>query len=527
MLPGKKYAPEDFVAILRRRAWLVAVPFVLVSVGTLAGSQYLPDRYRSETLILVVPQRVPESYVKATVTTRIEDRLQSISQQILSRTRLERIIQDFNLYAEERQTGIMEDVVERMRKDIDVKVVKGDAFNISFSSDNARTAMQVTERLATLFIDENLKDRELLAVGTNQFLEAQLEEARLKLVEQEKKLEVYRRQFSGQLPSQLQPNMQALQNTQMQIQSVLDSLNRDRDRKLVLEQLLSDREPVIEPPAQPAAAGTAAPMTGTAAQQLDQARRALAALGLRLKPDHPDIRRLQRTIADLEARVALEVENAPADAAAAPIVADPREAARLARFRELSLELESVTRQIALKEGEERRLRDAAAAYQARIDAVPSRESELAELTRDYETMQKVYQDLLAKKQDSQVAANLERRQIGEQFKVLDVARLPEKPFSPNRLLINAGGVGAGLALGLGLVFLFEYRDRSFRSQGDVAAVLGLPVMATVPQMSTADERRRRRRRRVLAWSSAAAIACTAIAASAWLFRNALLGWWR
>ena len=168
-----------------------------MAAATAVVSRKLPDLYRSDTLILVVPQRVPESYVKSTVTSRIEDRLQSISQQILSRTRLERIIQDFNLYAEERQTGIMEDIVEQMRADIKVDVVKGDAFRVSYIGRDPRTVMKVTERLASLFIEENLRDREVLAEGTNQFLEAQLEDARRRLVEHEKKLEVYRRQSRG------------------------------------------------------------------------------------------------------------------------------------------------------------------------------------------------------------------------------------------------------------------------------------------------------------------------------------------
>src|SRR5688572_26949285 len=165
MLPGKKYTPEDILAILRKRVWWVLVPFAVFGAGAAIYSRVLPDLYRSETLILVVPQRVPESYVRSTVTTRIEDRLQSISQQILSRTRLERIIQDFNLYAEERRTGIMEDIVEEMRKDINVQIVKGDAFRVAFVADEARTAMRVTERLASLFIEENLRDREVLAEG--------------------------------------------------------------------------------------------------------------------------------------------------------------------------------------------------------------------------------------------------------------------------------------------------------------------------------------------------------------------------
>src|SRR5262245_53506822 len=214
MIPGKKYTPEDILQMAWRHKWLIAIPAIVIGFGAAGVSRYLPNQYRSETLILVVPQRVPESYVRSTVTTRIEDRLQSIAQQILSRTRLERIIQDFNLYAKERRTGIMEDVVEGMRKDIVVQVVKGDAFRVTYSGADPRTVMRVTERLASLFIEENLRDREVLAEGTNQFLEAQLDDARRRLIEQEKKLEAYRKRFSGELPSQLDSNLQAIQNQQ-------------------------------------------------------------------------------------------------------------------------------------------------------------------------------------------------------------------------------------------------------------------------------------------------------------------------
>src|SRR5499426_9752 len=185
MLPGKTYNPEDLVRIIKDRIWVLLVPFAIISAATALVVHTLPDRYRSETVILVVPQRVPEEYVRSTVTTRIEDRLQSLVQQILSRTRLERIVRDFDLYAKERKTGIMEDVIERMRRDIGVEVLRGDSFRITYMGDNPRTVMQVTERLASLFIEENLRDREVLAEDTNQFLEAQLEDARHRLLEQE------------------------------------------------------------------------------------------------------------------------------------------------------------------------------------------------------------------------------------------------------------------------------------------------------------------------------------------------------
>src|SRR6266436_7235278 len=160
MIPGKQYTPELLMQIAGRYKWRIILPFVLIAATASVVTHYWPNEYRSDTLILVVPQRVPENYVRSTVTTRIEDRLQSISQQILSRTRLEKIVQDFNLYPERRQSEVMEDIVDRMRQDISIDIVKGDAFRVSYSAAQPVTAMKVTERLASLFIDESLRDRE-------------------------------------------------------------------------------------------------------------------------------------------------------------------------------------------------------------------------------------------------------------------------------------------------------------------------------------------------------------------------------
>ena len=297
MIPGKRYTPELILAIAWRRKWLIAVPAVLIAMLATAYIYYLPNRYHATSLILVVPQRVPESYVRSAVTTRIDERLQSISQQILSRTRLERIIQEFNLYADRRKADLMEDIVDRMRRDIDVDIVKGDAFRVGFSSPDPRQAMRVTERLAAFFIDENLRDREMLAENTNQFLESQLEDARRKLVENEKQLEEYRRKHDGQLPTQLEGNMQGLHNTEMQMQALLDSLNRDRDRRLTLERLVADASGSLDEAAGGRTGATAvgaddAASSGTAAEQLKAAEAGLQALLLRLKPEHPDVLRL-------------------------------------------------------------------------------------------------------------------------------------------------------------------------------------------------------------------------------------------
>lgn len=499
MLPGKTYKPEDVLHILRRRIWLLLVPFAVVAALTAVVARKLPDRYRSEALILVVPQRIPESYVKSTVTARIDDRLQSMMQQILSRTRLEQIIQEFNLYAEERKDGaIMEDVVARMRlKDIKAEPIQGDAFRVSYTGQNPRTVMKVTDRMASLFIEESLRDRELLAEGTNQFLESQLEDARRRLMAHEKKLETYRKQFAGQLPSQLDSNLQAIQNTQMQIQSTVESMNRDREKRLVIERQLGEASiPLPVSTALPTTAEGAA--AGTAAQQLAIANAGLTAMQRRLKPDHPDIQAAKRTIRDLEKKAETEALEAPLSSDGPARVVSPAEAFRQRRVTDLKAELAQLDRQIASQQREEARLRGLAGSYQQRIEVAPTRESEMTELMRDYTTLQTSYTNLLGKKEESQISANLERRQSGEQFKLVDPARLPEKPISPNRPLINLFGIVCGLGLGVALIALLEYRDASFKTDDEVTSVLSLPVLAVVPLMRSDVERRKVSRRNIV-----------------------------
>ncbi len=203
MLPGKTYSAEEIVRILRRRKWVVIAPFVVTLAAAAAVTRLLPAQYRSETLIMVMPQRIPESYAKPIVTGRIEDRLPSINEQILSRSRLERIITDFDLYRAQQATGaIMEDLVHQMRNEVVVKLEGKESFRVTYVNRDARTAQKVTERLASLSIEENLKDRQDLTESTNALLESQLQDAKQRLVNHEKKLEDYRRRFSGQLPTQ-------------------------------------------------------------------------------------------------------------------------------------------------------------------------------------------------------------------------------------------------------------------------------------------------------------------------------------
>jgi polysaccharide chain length determinant protein (PEP-CTERM system associated) len=517
VIPGKKFTPEEIVRIAARRGWLIVLPFAIgLSVAPVI-SRFVPILYRSETLIMVIPQRVPDSYVKSTVTAKMEDRLPSISNLILSRSRLERTITDFNLYPGPRAQGIMEDVVQRMRADISVALEGQESFRVKYVSSDPRTAQKVAARLASLYIEENLRDRENLADETNLFLESQLNDAKERLIEHEKKLEEYRRKYAGELPTQLESNLQTIQNAQMQLQSMSESSNRVRERRLLIERQLADAQalPVV---AAPAIAGgdkdTGASLTTT--QQLEIARANLELSKLRFTPDHPDIRGLERTIRDLQARLEEEAKH-PLPAQERPV--SPAQLAQEKRVRDLQAELDVVDHQLAASDTEAARLKQVITGYQAKVDVVPTRESELVELTRDYGTLQSAYMSLLTKREDSKIAANLERRQIGEQFKILDPASLPEKPFNQSqRIGVIASGAAAGLAFGLLLAAFLEFRDSSLTREEDVVRILSLPVLALVPVMASHRERRSRRLR---------IIAVNVIAGAALVTSAAILVIWR
>jgi uncharacterized protein involved in exopolysaccharide biosynthesis len=305
-------------------------------------------------------------------------------------------------------------------------------------------------------------------------------------------------------------NLQVIQNTQLQVQALVESIDRDRDRRLVIERSLAD----ARAEAKTSADTTTAPTQGADADPLDAARRALAALEARLTPEHPDVIQARRQVRELEARK--PAASSPSQAAAPPVHLSTANMAREIRLRNLESEIESLDKKIANKEAEERRLRGVMANYEARVEAAPERESELIELTRDYTTLQQVYTTLLTKREDSKVAVNLERRQAGEQFRILDAARIPQRPFSPNRLMMNVAGALAGLVLGLGLAALFEYLDTSLRTDDDVLTAVSLPVLAMIPLILTSAEERKQLQSRWLVVASAAAVVALGMAAFIW-----------
>ena len=511
----RSYTLHDIVTVIARRRWFLLIPFAvgLATVPVLA--RFAPERYRSEALLLVIPQQVPEDYVTPTMTQSIEERLPAITDQILSRSRLEQIIQQLDLYPAERERQVMEDVVQKMRLDIQTSAAipaagarrEVNSIRVSYVSDNAERARQVTERLASLYIEQNLKDRENQADSTSQFLTTQLDVAKRRLVEQEKKLEEYRKNHAGQLPSQLQGNLLAIQTASQQVQSLNESMNRAQERRLLIERQIADTQAVAVPvptatPENPAPLSTA--------QQLEVSRARLALMLQRYTPNHPEVASLERTILDLVAKLESETPVGAVVEQKKPVT--PAEAAQQKRILDLQAELTVIDYQLTANRAEAARLNTLIAEYQTKIDVLPTRESELVELTRDYSTMQAAYTNLLVKREDAMLASNLERRQIGEQFKLLDTASMPERPFNQSqRLGIMSSGAIAGLVLGCLIVGLREYRDSSFRSEEEMLRTLSIPVLALIPAMSSAREARAARRRAWLRDAGGAAVVLAAI----------------
>ena len=512
MLPGKRLVVSDIVAMIRRRFWLIIIPPLVTILPALVYSSTIKNSYQSDMLIAIDPQRVPDAFVRSTVTLGTEARMQAIAVQVRSRTNLQAMIEEFQLYPEERERLPMEDVVKTMHDSIDVTIERGrdgsalgfggdiaSAFHILFTYNDPNIAAQVTQKLGSLFVEQNSRDRGSLAGATNAFLETQLAEARTRLETQEQRLEEFRKSHGKSLPTQMQANLQSLQSSQLQVQALVESLARDRDQQQLLQRLYRDAQATPAPADPPVAVGggpgtsPAAAPAQTPEQQLAAARSLLANLELRYRPEHPDIRRTQEMITTLEGQV-----NAakPAGGEATPAASAPvsvGEMQRRERLGQMAAEIESLGRRISFREAEERRVRADIAEYQKRIEAVPGLESEWVALTRDYDTQALAYKELLTKSGAAKVAVDLEEQQIGEHFRIVDPAQVPVHPLPSGRLQINVAGLALGLFLGLGLSALLELRDASYQSEADVLEVLQLPVLATVPYlMSPADRRRAR-----------------------------------
>ena len=490
----KPFNIQDYLAIGLRRKWYIIIPLVISVLASVGVYKYLPKVYKATTLILVQSQRVPERYVLSTNTDSVASRLNTIGQEILSRTRLEKVIQEFNLYSEIRNNVPMEGIVEMMRKAVEVKVQTNprdertqNSFSISFEDKDPKTVMLVTNKMASLFIEENLKVRESQAEGTSEFLTKEVQSMEEGLKRKEQDIRNFKERSMGQLPQQLDANLRILERLQQQIKTTNESLRAAEDRSIVIQsqiELLKKREPT-----QVVRIGSQGDISVDRGEdplitQLRNLKRDLANAQSKYKETHPDVIDLKKKIADLEPKVkdlmGRTQEGRVSEQNLPPSTLDPETQRLLTQYNEQYHV--AVLEAKRLRE-EEKELKQQVSIYQRRIEETPRREQELILLTRDYDLVKNNYQSLMDKKIQAQMAENLERKQQGEQFKILDPARLPEKPIKPDRNKILLIGGVIGLMGGLGLAWFRESLDQSFHTVSEVEDYLEISVIATIPNL--------------------------------------------
>jgi polysaccharide chain length determinant protein (PEP-CTERM system associated) len=515
---------QHYLGMVRRRHLQFLIPLFMGWALVWGASWVLPPRYQSTTLILVEQPTMPRDYVTPNVNDDLQNRMESITQQILSRTRLLHIIDQLSLYADAHSQPSPDEKVGRMRKDIDIELVRDarnqiTAFKVSYSSRDPHLAQQVTSELTNLFINENLEVRQQQSEGTTKFLESQLETARRTLSDQEDKIREFKALHPGELPAQVGSNLQILAGLQSQLQSEEDSLNAAKQQRTYLETLVNQYRSLQ---GTSKTAGSALVGLPAVNEELEKLRAQLADLSSHYTDRHPDVRKLKQQISETEAtrdRIIADLkakDSAPADtnaATAPPDVPEMRDPS--SPMAQLQGQLQSNRIEIASRERAVTDLKAKVVDYQARLNQEPVREQQLADLTRGYEQSKANYDELLKKKNESAMATSMELLQQGERFRIIDPPSLPIKPEFPNRLKFCGIGLGIGLALGAVVVGTFEVIDDRIYDEKALQELLPVAVISEIPVIEAPSDERRERRRHWIGWGTAAFVSVTILVGSA------------
>jgi len=507
---------QDYWAIaLRRRWWFLAPLFALGLVGYVLAEVW-PVRYRSEALILVEQQKVPEQYVTPNVVVNIEDRIQSMTEQILSRTRLDALIDQFHLYPKEHAYMTQSEIVDMMRKDITMEPEKATtptgeltAFRITFTAPQRRVAQEVVNAL-TSFIDTNLRARNAQSFDTTNFLETQLTDARKQLNDTEEHLRDYKMQYLGELPEQEQSNLQIFSGMESQLSSASAELDRLQQDKTYLESMQAGYRSIA--PAAVTQPGNSPP------DSLPALRTKLADLQSRYTDRYPEVMETKAEIARLQAgqkQLKVAADHAPTQLAG---VEAPGADSSQPGLMEMDSRLKAVRVDIQNRGKEISEMRNNIRNLQAHLNLTPVREQQLQQVTRDYDNAKTQYQSLLQKESQSELATNLEKLQLGEQFRVIDPASLPERPVQPNSMEFILGGWLAGLMVGIGLVALKQVTDTRLYAEADVRDVTPLSILVSVPNVSSPRRESLVRRHHLLEAMTASVLVVTSLGLTAYFY---------
>jgi polysaccharide chain length determinant protein (PEP-CTERM system associated) len=482
MIENRELTMDDYLAMLRRRLKVILIPAFLAPLAGFAISYAFSPKYTSQSLVLVEEQKVPEGYVKPVVTEDLSQRVATLEQRALSAENLRPLIESLGLAHGGGADGIMDDI----RNNVSIAPVLAatvgptpqgrsktavPGFNVTFTSNNPHRAQAICAGLTNIMIKENLNDRTSAAQNTTDFLGRQVEDAKRNLDELDSKLANFKKQFMGQLPGDEDNNLKILMGMNSQLDANTQTLNRAQQDKAYTESMLAQ---------QIAAWKSSQTSTNpqTLQQQLATLQSQLISLQSHYTDDYPDVVKTKRDIADLQKKLD-EMNTAAANPSTATSqkegLSEPPE------IRQLRMQIHQYEQLISQATRDQQRLQEQIKVFQGRVALSPAIEEQYKQLTRDYDTAQKFYEDRLANRKQAEMQTAMEKEQQGEQMSILNAASLPDDPSFPNRILFAAGGLALGLGLGLGLALWLEMRDTSLRTETDVQAALDLPVLSQVP----------------------------------------------
>jgi polysaccharide chain length determinant protein (PEP-CTERM system associated) len=507
---------SGLLEIVRRRRVLAVLPFLFVLTAAVSLAVFLPSLWTARALVLVNRQVIPERLVAPTVQADIEARLLTLSQEILTPQRLAQIAQEHGLY---RRARSVDELVDRMRKDVRIELVEDKnasrresrsfLFTVSYTGTNPVVAANVANTLAAAYSEMNSRMREEQAAGASQFLETQLRDLREKLQIQERSITAYKEKHLGELPEQKEVNLRTLERLQQALQLTNENHRRASERRQMLTEALGQIDTSVAM-ATPGGSGLSVTPADTAAARLNLLRQELAMTQSRFSDKYPDVVQLKEQIRALEAKVEAEkqaqaAQSALPKAAAAPAKRNGRDLRvppENAYVQSLMTQLDQATVEAKTTTEEGNNINAQIAVYTRRLENTPKREQELAILTRDYDTTRELFKSLLAKRGEADMAAELEQRQKGESFRVIEPARMPEQPAGPNRFRLLLVGLALAIGAAGAAVVLAEQVDTSFRRVDEVRSTLPLPVLSAIPRISTEQDRSRSLRHR--RWATAA-----------------------
>jgi polysaccharide chain length determinant protein (PEP-CTERM system associated) len=499
------YQIDHFIELALRHRWFLIIPFCLSMVIGIILLFVLPKTYEAIAFIMVRPQSVPTDMVQSIVTIDIESRIQSISRQILSRTNLKEIITQFNLFMEpEHEKLHIEDKISLLRDQVDISTQaygeSANMFSISFSGPNPEQVAPVVNGLAALFINENLRVREEQSLGTTAFLEAEIQPMRRQLENVEQKIQEFRNMHMGELPEQLGVNLRTLDQLRVQLDKTKDSLRSTKDSLIILESQMKANQNIIIEPLDSTVAGE----ESSEVMSITLLKQQLESLQASYTDRHPDVIRLKNKIADLEAKLAsgeykmaspeiFKLSPRREDVAAARFYEDIMQVQNQQMVRHAELKVKIKNLQLEIGE-----INVQIDEYQRRVENTPALEQELQSLNREYQEIKTSHNYLLSRKLEANISVNMEKKQKGEQFEILDRAFEPRTPISPNLIVIFLLTVFLGVHLGGGLVFLKDFFDTSLKSSEDIERDLGISVLATIPIIRSKKDFMKRKLRKVM-----------------------------